>query len=548
MYDGINHTQYNRIVSEAGEVVTESYEGIHLQFTSKGKKRFSTSLPDGSTIFYDGYGDEEKIIYKGADGVIKFETNTNIARIHKIEETPSVSNYTFNEIGQLTTKCGKEVIRDDFGNVINDSSSQYLYDDNGNLIQKDNLHYYYDALNRLQKVEIDGKLQAAFVYDVFNRKIKEKIYSDDGSLAKEKIYIWDGFEEIGEIVDGSIQNLRFVSTPGAALTASTRAIYARGDYFLTEIDARGSIISVHELQSKRAVEKYTYDIYGNFLDGNEEGLSPWRYSGKRLCCHSKALYYGQRHYMPAISRWMSHDPLTFVDGGNQTAFAKGDPLNNIDYQGLFSWPAILSSVKTEIVKGLTNIVQGSIDSLTFAQESLDWFIDFRSHFEDMAFRAFEKSFFTYMGYNPHEMHQGDVGRNLSDKVRITSINGILNAYETAIVNSKLISDLHGGALVHYIYSKTEGFSADLLRCLVIKAGFVSLQAKELASTWKRLIHEMGGVNGGGTIIHYAHSLGGADTLAALNLLDSNEKDDTYNHIWFSGTYSKCICTFCTQLC
>lgn len=483
----------------------------------------TTTLPDGSTIIYGNSEGVEKIIHESSEGIRRFETSIGSSEIAKIEDKDPISTHEFNEIGQLTKKLGKEVVLDDFGNVIADGQSHYFYDANGNLIQKDGIHYYYDALNRIQKVEVDGKLQAAFEYDVFNRKIKEKIYSAEGSISAEKTFIWDGFEEIGEIENGSIQNLKFISAPGETLCAPARAIFSQGNYFLTETDLRGSITSLHEFGSKSVTESYKYDMYGNCLEETKKGISPWRYSGKRLCTNSEVIYYGQRHYMPNISRWMSHDPLKFIDGFNQVAFAKGDPLHNIDYQGLFSWPAVLSNVKTEVIKAITNIVQGSIDSITFAQESLDWFIDFRSHFEDMAFKAVEKSFFTYIGYNPHETHQGDIGRNLSDKIRITSINGILNAYETAVVNSKLISDLHGGAVVHYVYSKTEGFSADLLRCLVIKAGFVSPQAKELAETWKRLIKEMGGVNSGGLIIHYAHSLGGADTLAALNLLSDDEK-------------------------
>jgi hypothetical protein len=41
--------------------------------------------------------------------------------------------------------------------------------------------------------------------------------------------------------------------------------------------------------------------------------------------------------------------------------------------------------------------------------------------------------------------------------------------------------------------------------------------------WKELIEEMGGVEGGGVIIHYAHSLGGSETDRARELLSPEEQ-------------------------
>jgi hypothetical protein len=45
----------------------------------------------------------------------------------------------------------------------------------------------------------------------------------------------------------------------------------------------------------------------------------------------------------------------------------------------------------------------------------------------------------------------------------------------------------------------------------------------LAQLWKELIEEMGGIEGGGVIIHYAHSLGGTETDRARELLTPEEQ-------------------------
>ncbi len=112
---------------------------------------------------------------------------------------------------------------------------------------------------------------------------------------------------------------------------------------------------------------------------------------------------------------------------------------------------------------------------------------------------------------------------MGNHVRITYINGMLNCPEEVIEYLHNLSIMHGGANVHYIYRESNGFFKDVLKAGLIKGGYVSDHAKELAAMWKEMIEEMGGINGGGTIIHYAHSLGAADTYVAGGLLSESER-------------------------
>jgi hypothetical protein len=122
-------------------------------------------------------------------------------------------------------------------------------------------------------------------------------------------------------------------------------------------------------------------------------------------------------------------------------------------------------------------------------------------------------------------HYGE--RLVNDKVRVTFINGILTTRDDMLSNLELISESHGGVKVHYIFRPTEGWTWDISRAIMVKLafklGFRSMHAHLLAAQWRSLIHEMGGVNGGGTIIHYAHSLGGAETARARDLLTLEEQ-------------------------
>lgn len=119
---------------------------------------------------------------------------------------------------------------------------------------------------------------------------------------------------------------------------------------------------------------------------------------------------------------------------------------------------------------------------------------------------------------------GTIGKGeLGNHVRITYINGMLNSSEEVINYLKHLSKIHGDANIHYVFRESDGFIKDVLKAGLIKAGYVSDHAKELVRIWKEMIGEMGGIDGGGTIIHYAHSLGAADTYVAGGLLTEEER-------------------------
>lgn len=148
----------------------------------------------------------------------------------------------------------------------------------------------------------------------------------------------------------------------------------------------------------------------------------------------------------------------------------------------------------------------------------------KSHLDQLAIQVFGKSFLNFSGYFVHKQETGVYGNGeFSDNVRITFINGILNVRDDHFENLQLLSESHGGVNIHYIFHPTQGWTRDILMSLPIKFGYVSDQARQLATIWKKLIQEMGGAEAGGTILHYAHSIGAADSLAAGMMLSPEEQ-------------------------
>ena len=191
---------------------------------------------------------------------------------------------------------------------------------------------------------------------------------------------------------------------------------------------------------------------------------------------------------------------------------------------LLGAPSSLSEFKESFSRALWTIYDKSSQTVTFAKAQLEWFFDFRSHFEDVAFKLIDKSFWILLGYNPDKTRADTWGTTeLCPHVRVTQINGILNAHSDITDYAEAISQTHGGIPVHYVYAASQGFTADILRGLVAKVGILSEQAKLLAHTWKKLFKEIKDTPGA-KIIHYAHSLGGTDTYNALGLLTPEERE------------------------
>jgi len=141
---------------------------------------------------------------------------------------------------------------------------------------------------------------------------------------------------------------------------------------------------------------------------------------------------------------------------------------------------------------------------------------------------FGETSYLLMGFHFEETEVGCYGdHEISEKVRVTFINGMLNTRAMMSESLNQISESHGGVKVHYVFRPTEGWMWDISRAILIRTaftlGFRSSHAYLLAGMWRELIEEMGGVGGGGVIIHYAHSLGGAETDRARELLSPEEQ-------------------------
>nr|MCR4899536.1 RHS repeat-associated core domain-containing protein [Treponema sp.] len=105
---------------------------------------------------------------------------------------------------------------------------------------------------------------------------------------------------------------------------------AEGTQYYTT-DLFGSVAAVSD-SSGYQLGSYTYDAFGNLLQGDLSGSTDFGYLGKQQDPNTRLYNYGYRDYSPQSARFTTVDPIR--DGTNWFAYVNNDPVNFVDLWGL----------------------------------------------------------------------------------------------------------------------------------------------------------------------------------------------------------------------
>lgn len=443
-------------------------------------------------------------------------------------ESGSFSNtYSYDSIANRLSQNQSQCTIDKRNRLISVGNSAYTYDANGCLTEKTakekTTKYHYDALNRLVGVICDG-VEIKYIYDAFNRRLTK---SKNG--VQELRYLYDGNNEIGAVDNqGRIRELRVLGRGLGAEIGAAISLEIDNRMYAPIHDHRGDICCLVSLEERSVTECYRYSAFGQKEIYNASGeciptsacKNPWQFSSKRMDEDTGLINYGKRYYDSETGRWTTPDPLGVIDGPNVYAYVGNNPMALQDLYGLYSWWDFWDGV----VSVVTTVCDAINSAVTYLQEHFSYMSYAKSDIDFTMEAIFGKGFLAMTGYYADYPDVGVHGHGeLNDKVRITCINGILNMRPDWISSVKEMSELHGGMNVHYVLYPTEGWTMDLVLATMAKCGFKSAHTHLLADTWKQMIQEMGGTDSGGLIIHYAHSIGGTNTMLATDLLTPEEQ-------------------------
>ncbi|GEM_PF-1639588 len=441
--------------------------------------------------------------------------------------------YNFDSHFQLSQKKGESATYGPFSELVEYEGKQFAYDQDGNCIKEKGKdltkEFTYDGLSRLRSVTIDAE-RVEYFYDGLSRRKLEKRYERVDHNWKEtstREFIYDQSIEIGAMnALGEMEELRILTSNGRADIGAMVAVELNGKSYATLSDYRGNVIQLVDAATKKAVESYSYSSFGEerCFDAKgkplEKATLPWRFSSKRVDSLSGLVHFGRRDYQPAVMRFLTPDPLGKIDSPNPYAFVRNDPINRIDPSGLLStstlWD-IFHFIESFLYHHMEESRRRVYSAIQPTEEFLHQLSKFNAH-------VFGTLILVTLGFNDDPSEVGVYGSGeLHDKYRISFINGILTSRPALIRNVDTISKAHGGCNVHYCYVGTRGFASDILRAVCVKFGYTSPEAVALSAVWKKLINELGGPGSEGLIFHFAHSLGGTETLRARHLLSSEEQ-------------------------
>lgn len=517
IYDGEEEAACRASFDQEGRLAVLQALGIELRFTKEQVVWNDTiwkvqPLPDVAS---------SKNISK-QDGLGVYTQKATTDALHQLEgETGEYPDtYTFDALGTLSSKDGEKCQYDSEHRVIQIGKRQFSYDADGLLIEKREpqgiTQYQYDALGRLSAV-VQGGVKKGYRYDGFGR-MREVI----GTKNSQQI-VWLGDLEIGIVSPKHTTIKVFHPTSRFCL-----GIIKDGKPYRAVTDCHGSITALYA--GHTLVEVYRYSAFGNLHMYDSQGqrivkgITPWRFCGKRWMGSERMYDFGARRYNPYLKRWMERDPLGISDSVDDQVFVHNNPVDFVDPTGLFAIPVTFASIERSLKEAYSHVSASVMKTITNARAKIAWIDDMRFGFEDTACEVVGRSWLKLIGYNLDSSKIDSLGKGKeASRVRITLINGFLNCSREIRSSANAISKTHGNVPVHFAYVATEGFTGDLLRAAISMAGRESYQVKMLVKLWKDLIKELGGVCGGGTIVHYAHSLGATDTYNALRFLNADER-------------------------
>ncbi|MGH9462624.1 MAG: RHS repeat-associated core domain-containing protein, partial [Vicinamibacteria bacterium] len=230
---------------------------------------------------------------------------------------------------------------------VDGSRADFQYDANGNLIEKvegtATWHYEWNAENQLTRVLRDGVEVARFAYDPLGRRVQKTT-----ALAS-MAYTYDDTRILRETALPG-ETIRYVHGPEID---EPLAADREGELTFFHLDALGSVVGTTNADGERT-SSLRYDPFGNPEQAIPSGFA---YTGREWDAETGLYYYRARYYDPGTGRFISEDPMGFVDGPNLYAYVAGDPINRRDPSGT-SWIHVgLKAV--EVLAGLHHAYEGA---------------------------------------------------------------------------------------------------------------------------------------------------------------------------------------------
>ncbi len=352
----------------SNKVLVTSPNGVSENYTYDSLNRVLSVVNQGAlgviasfTNMYDPAGMIIKKIFQ--DG--SWMQYTYDALNQLLEETKQTSTatiydyvYTYDPVGNRMTWNYNGILRSYNYDAANRLSSwsftangttqidTYIYDNNGNRISKQvaitgqtsqQTSYSYDFENRLQVMSLPNASIGSpdtleFIYN--GEGLRTQVKTNDVASA----FLYDDSNVLIERDDSGNTTksyTRAVDYPGgiSGLIAQNYISNSTPVVEYYHYDNLGSTSNLTTAAGATA-SSYSYDAFGNLTTAVlPTDANRYLFSTKEFDSRAGLYYFGARYYDPEVGRWLTQDPLEFVDGLNLYAYVNNNPVNFVDPDG-----------------------------------------------------------------------------------------------------------------------------------------------------------------------------------------------------------------------
>jgi len=149
-------------------------------------------------------------------------------------------------------------------------------------------------------------------------------------------YIWDVVSDnvLMEKDEAGATTAVYTQEPGQFGELISQRRNGQTSYY--HYDGQGSTRALTD-EIGAVTDTYTYSAFGEEVEKTGTTVNPYRYIGSRGYQYNEETgdyYVRARTYEPTIARWLSVDPLGFVDSTDRYVYVQNQPVDAFDLSGL----------------------------------------------------------------------------------------------------------------------------------------------------------------------------------------------------------------------
>lgn len=148
-------------------------------------------------------------------------------------------------------------------------------------------------------------------------------------------FVWDDLSDnvLMETDENNVPVVKYTNEPGQFGEVLSQHRHGQDQYF--HFDGLGSTRNLTS-QNETVTDSYSYTGFGETVTSSGSTPNPFKFNGAfgyYTNAETSDIYVRRRTYAPSIARWLSRDPLTFVDGPNVYFYVGNQAPNSTDPTG-----------------------------------------------------------------------------------------------------------------------------------------------------------------------------------------------------------------------